>query len=176
MACRHLNIRFLETGDVEYHFFRHHSKTMLHRYLIEWLADQVTVLGGQCLEDHNFRKSVTTDGFLLLEWDMVQEAETGLGRGVDYVKRGYLTHPVDEPALWHYREQFSIKPAFSIWLHSPFERINAIQRRSNAVFRRAQGGIQNYWPRDLSECVFQEPGVLTVDWTLETLDKPRKRW
>lgn len=63
MACRHLNIRLLETGDVEYDFFRHHNKMMLHRYLIEWPADKVEIIGGQCIEDHNFRISCTKEGF-----------------------------------------------------------------------------------------------------------------
>ena len=176
MACRHLSIKFLETGDVEYCFFRHHSAMMLHRYVIEWPAKQIKILGGQCLEDHNFRRSVTPEGFLLLEWDVVPEAMTGLGRGINYVKRGYLRRPVNEPTLWHYREEFRIKADFSIWIHSPFERINAINRRSSATFRRATGDTQVFCPRDLSECVFREPGLLSVDRILETLEKPRRSW
>lgn len=176
MACRHLNIRFLESGDVEYRFFRHHSETMLHRYVIEWPAEQTEILGGQCIEEHNFRRSINQEGFLLLEWDKVPESETGLGRGIDYVKRGYLMRPVNEPTLWHYREKFRIKPDFSIWLHSPFECINAIKRRSSATFQRTTGHIQTFSPWDLSRCVFNEPGLLSVDWILETLEKPRRSW
>lgn len=107
---------------------------------------------------------------------MVPEAETGLGRGVHYIKKGYLARPDNEPALWHYREQFSIKPHFSIFLHSPFERVNAIQRRSTAVFQPTAGGSQNYRPRELSEHVFHKQGVLTVDWILETLERRKNKW
>ena len=172
MACRHLNIRFLDSGDVEYNFFRHHSKTMLYRYLIEWPAEQIEILGGQCLKDHNFRRSVTKDGFLLLEWDRVPD----LGRGVNYVKRGYLTHPSGEPELWQYSEQFNIKLDFSLHLHSPWERINAIQRRSTARFCGIDGHERSFLPRDLVECVFRSGGVLSIHWILETLEKPRKQW
>lgn len=176
MACRHLTIHFLDSGDVRYSFFKHHSEIMLHRYLIEWPAACVEILGGPCLEDHNFRRSVTANGFLLLEWDRIPEVETGLGRGVDYVKKGYLARPLNEPELWSYREQFNIKPDFALWLHSPWERINAIQQRSTAQFRSIGGYERSYLPRELSECVFHDPGVLTVEWILETLETPRKRW
>jgi hypothetical protein len=172
MACRHHKIRFLETGDVEHHFFRHHSNTMLHRYLIEWPAEQVDILGGQCLEDHNFQRSVTKDGFLLLEWNVVKEAESRLGRGVTYVKRGYLTRPANEPTLWHYKEQFRMKPDYAIWLHSPYDCISAIKQRSIAVFESTSGKARNYHPRDLSECMFREPGLLSVNWILEKIEKP----
>ncbi len=174
MDCKHLNIDFLETGDVRYRFFRHHSEFMLHRYLIEWPAKKVEIIGGQCLRDHNFRSSVTASGFLLLEWDRVLEEKTGFGRGVDYIKRGYLKRPLNEPTLWHYREKVNIEPDFGLWLHSPRERISAIKCRSTAEFTGTDGCRKCFRPRELTERVFHEAGVLDIDWTLEVLDEPRR--
>lgn len=176
MACRHLYIDFLENGDVKYEFFRHHSKFMLYSYLIKWPAEQIDIIGGQGLEDHNFRRITTPDGFLRLEWDKVSEAETKVGRSVDYIKRGFLKYLSGEPALWGYSERINIKPDFSLWLHSPYERLNAIQRRSTAVFFGKDGQEQNYRPRELSQRVFNQKGVLKVNWTLELLDDPKKAW
>lgn len=171
MACRHLNIHFTETGDVDYNFFRHHSKTMLSRYLIEWPSDQVEILGGQCLKEHNFRTSVTAEGFLLLEWDKLLESETGLGRGVKYRKKGFLQRQTNEDKLWSYREKLGIKADFSLNLHSQFQPISAIKSRSSAIFRSGTGLVKAFLPRDLSEAVFHESGELEVDWVLETLEK-----
>lgn len=174
--CRHLQIEFLESGDVKYGYFRHHDHTRLCRYLIEWPADRIEILGGQGLYEDHLRQTVTPSGFLLLEWDKVSTPGSKSGRGIDYIKKGYLQHPPNEAEVWHYREQFNVKPDLSLALHSPWRRINALASRSTAFFQDKDGRAQSFRPRELIEYVFRKPGVLFVDWQMETLSEPKRNW
>lgn len=176
MTCRHLNIDFLENGDVEYHFFRHHSEYTLYRYEIDWPANQVHINGGQCLNEHNFRRSTLSNGHLLLEWDKIPEKETQLGRGINYIKQHFLKPVPAEPHLWQYQEDITIKPDFWFYLHSPNKRINAIKNRSTATFVSTSGQILSYKPRELTERRFRTAGILKIRWVLETLDTAKTHW
>jgi len=83
MVCRHMYITLHENGDVEYDYFRHHSRYKLSYYLIECPAEKVIIHGGQELETDNFCHSVTKEGYLLLSWDKRKE---DIGRGFHYTK------------------------------------------------------------------------------------------
>ena len=172
MTCRHFTVTFRENDDVEYHFFRHHHEYMLSKYTIDWPAAQVEILGGQCLDDHNYRTTTLPNGHLVLEWDRIPESTTKLGRGVHYVKKNFLTSILWPAPRWQYHEDFRIKPDFSLWLHSPYERLSAVRNESTAIFYPNTDQPISYPPRKLSERVFRVPGTLRVRWVLELLDTP----
>lgn len=90
------------------------------------------------------------------------------------IKHGYLKQISSTPVLWRYCERFNIKPDFSIWLHSPWERINAIKSQSHAVFIDMDGHKENLSPWQLKERIFRKAGVLDIKWTLEVLENPFK--
>ncbi len=103
------------------------------------------------------------------------EDETNIERNFYYYKKDFLTRVKGEPHLWQYREQVKIKPNFYLRLHTPFDRINALSQRSSATFLSESGKISRYRPRELANIQFaEEPGILSIDWTLETLYEPNK--
>lgn len=144
--------------------------------MIEWPADKVDIIGGQYVSEHGFKKTITTQGFLLLEWDQISESATVAGRGISYMKIGYLRQVSEKPELWKYKETFMVKPDYSLWLHSPYERLNAIGKQFSAIFIAENKCKKNFYPRELSEWVSHEKSVLIVDWTLEVLANPRLVW
>lgn len=169
MSCRHLNINFKENGDVEYHFFRHHSEYKLYKYIIEYPFDKIEIIGGQDYNHDNFKIFKMSNGYALLAWDKVKENNSA--RGINYLKRDYLKKMQHSNGSFTFRyiDEINIKASktgdtFSLWLHTPFSNISAIKEKSMAIFN----GV-SYKPRELSEIVFRESGVLKVDWELEIL-------
>lgn len=175
MACRMLTIHFCEDGDVKYDFCRTHGQTLLYRYLIEWPSEKVVCPRQEAFRIHNFRMSVTEKNYVLLEWDKVRENQTHSERNFYYYKKDKLSRVDKEPFLWRYTERIKIKPNFYLRLHTPFDRINALSQLSHATFQSASGQIRKFRPRELANIQFSdEPGVLTIDWTLETLYEPNR--
>ena len=164
MTCTHLTVDFLASGDVEYRLHSHLGETPLHVYLIEWPFDRVGLLNEARLDREGCQRSVTAEGFVLLEWDLATGPEA---RTIHYVKRGSLTRPALETPVWRYQERFRVEPDLSLWLHGPRRSLSAIRARSTAVFQSGDGNETAYLPRELSEEGLHEPGVLTVDWRLE---------
>jgi hypothetical protein len=169
MSCRHLNISFKENGDVEYHYFRHHSEYKLSKYIIEYPIEKIQIIGGQEYDEDNFTISRMSNGHALLEWDKVKK-DNG-ARGINYIKKDYMKKLKlpDGSFTFRYFEEIKIKASkpndtFSLWLHTPFSKMSAIKNKSTAVFN----GLK-YKPGELSEIVFRQSGILIVDWELEIL-------
>lgn len=169
MSCRHLSISFKENGDVEYHYFRHHSEYKLSKYIIEYPIEKIEIIGGQEYNEDNFSISRTSNGYALLEWDKVKEDKGA--RGISYIKKDYMKKLKlpDGSFTFRYFEEIKIKASkpedrFGLWLHTPFSKISAIKKKSTANFN---GKI--YKPRELGEIVFSQSGILVVDWELEIL-------
>lgn len=169
MSCRHLSIIFRENGDVEYNYFRHHSEYKLYKYIIEYPFEQINIIGGKDYNKDNLKYKRMSNGYALLEWDKVKE--NGVGRGISYIKKDYLKklQQPDGSLTFGYIENIKIKAlmpgdTFCLWLHFPDAKISAIKKKSTAVFK----GV-NYKPRELSEIVFKETGILKVEWELELL-------
>ena len=163
MNCRKLTISFKENGDVEYAFFRH-SKYKLYRYLIEHPFELVEIVGGQDYDKDNFKMQKTPEGYMLLTWDKM--LSNNGARGITYIKKQFLKK---ENEHLIYKENIKIKcdkpgDRFALWLHSPYSNISALKNESTAVFNG-----RTYKPRELSEIVFRESGILKVNWKLEIL-------
>lgn len=170
MACRHLNIIFLENGDIEYHFFKHHSEYKLYKYEIDYPFENVEIIGGQDFNIDNFKTIKTNNGLTLLTWDKLKESING-ARGINYLKKNYLQKIEygNRNYSYKYIEKIQIKvpepgDSFVLYLHGINRSISAIKRKSRARFNNIQ-----YQPRDLCEIVFNTPGILEIDWELELL-------
>jgi len=168
MSCRHLNIKFYENGDVEYNFFKHHSDYKLYKYQIDYPIEQIEIIGGQDYNSDNFKMTKMSNGFALLTWDKLKEDKHG-ARGITYKKKNFLKkiEQSDGTFTLKYFEKINIKASlqedrFGLCLHSKFSNISAIKNKSTAIFN----GV-TYKPRNLCEIVFDESGILEVDWELE---------
>jgi hypothetical protein len=109
------------------------------------------------------------DTSLLLEWDKIEEEKSGIVREIIYKKKGYLQlENNSDRKLFRYRENITVKPDFSIWLHGPYRKMSAVKSKSLATFNGVSGKVIRLTPWELKEKVFREErGILKVDWTIE---------
>jgi hypothetical protein len=139
---RSLIIEFEQNGDVKYTFNRDPG---FKEYTIEYPADQVEIQNENELDNWNYQKSITDQGYLKLISQVTEKGRTS----IRYTKRKYLSAIQDCPPLYKYNEIFKIKnekqssfpvSSFLFTLHGRNRRISAIKSRSNATFLATSDG------------------------------------
>lgn len=162
---RKLIIDFARNGDVDYVFERHSGAKPLSSYVVEYPADRVLIRAGFNVDLERVRRETTSEGYLRLRWDDPGTQDWDR-QELQYTKQGMLESLRLHPPLWRYTERIRVKAPLGLWLGGPGGVLSAVKGRSSACFISSQKEMP-LKPRELSEIVFRENGVLAVDWLLE---------
>jgi hypothetical protein len=192
---RELKIFFSEDCSVNYSF--HRSGSPLKSYLIEYPHEKVLLSETEIIKPNNFRKTITPEGFLQLNWDPVSETDQSSEiKKICYEKKGFLSIIQENPLLLQYKETLRIKSGLHLYLHDRHHYISALKKRSKAVFTSATTGYvhsccsllysgrggcyeEQVKPSDrlyllptvLADAQFHCSGTLVIDWILEVIKK-----